>query len=89
MPADWDSLKLREQDRKDLLSTIEEYNKLRGVYFELDHKRRTMANAALLYCTNLVTLRQQLYDAKSNIVVAITAARNQDITDDRKSFVIF
>jgi hypothetical protein len=89
VPADWDSLKLKEQDRKDLLSAVEEYNKLRGLYFDLDGKRGTMINTALLYGVNLVTLRQQLYDARSNIAVAISSARSQCITNDCKSFVIF
>ncbi|KIM77685.1 hypothetical protein PILCRDRAFT_825125 [Piloderma croceum F 1598] len=60
LPDDLDSLGLQEQDKKDLLAAVEDYNKLAARYLDIEHE-------VVCASASLITTQNQLYEARSRV----------------------
>jgi len=89
LPDDFNSLKLNEEDRKYLVTAFEDYNKLHQISLDLERSHPEMVVHSVAYNINLITVREQLQEARSCIVSVINFARAERAAasyDDRTYF---
>jgi len=80
LPADFESLQLEDQDKKDLIAAFEDYNNLRCIYLDMQHQEQVSHN----HSGSIIGLRGQLCEARSHIGAIINMARLRISTTDSK-----
>ena len=76
LPADFESLQLKDQDRKDLVAAFEDYNKLHRIYLGMQMFQN--------HSSGMIKLREQLCDARLRIGAIINLARRHTSATDSK-----
>lgn len=84
VPADIDSLKLKDEDKQELLTAVEEHNKLRDLFLDMLHEHEEIVYEALLSQNTLTTVDRQLREAAGCFVAVLDLARRPNGLTNRK-----
>jgi hypothetical protein len=87
LPADFDSLQLKDKDKKDLKGAFEDYNTIYHLHLEMERKHHRIFSDATGHTADIVKLQGQLYEAKLHITSIIHLAHNSNLKEADREYL--